>query len=447
MRVLGYCCAADQDPSLEEQQAALERFCQKGNHTLVATFIDADPSSPHRPQFQALLERLRSSQQGFLVTCPEAHVLGAGLAETLARILELETADAQVVCTDPELPDPLQSALAHWTRRGSPFGRGERIREAMRNKAIRGEGLGKPPYGYCIGQAGKLEEQPGEAEVVRHIFHLYTQEDLGIRRIARSLNEAGMQTRRGQPWSMVTIRDILRNRVYLGTYSRFGMLVPASHPPLIAREVHQQAQEQMQRKSVPRHAVRREPFLLSGLVYCADCGNRMIGVTRRQRWRRQNGQQMEGVYRYYQCQSRTNQSRCQYHTWRVAVLEEQVKQHILDRAAMAGSRLTMPAATRPREDAAQRIRRLERRLLQALRQAAAGTASRSALRETLEVLQRSDYSLPVQEATDPRANQPLTPAMLEAAWASRTPAELQALLCHLIQRVFVQDQAIQVTLH
>ena len=38
-----------------------------------------------------------------------------------------------------------------------------------------------------------------------------------------------------------------------------------------------------------------------------------------------------GDYRYYQCQSRTNQSRCSYHTWRSTVLEEMVVAQITDK--------------------------------------------------------------------------------------------------------------------
>ncbi len=56
---------------------------------------------------------------------------------------------------------------------------------------------------------------------------------MGIRLIARRLNEEGLKTRRGGNWSMVSIRDILRNRVYLGTYSRFG--VKRAGQPYLAR--------------------------------------------------------------------------------------------------------------------------------------------------------------------------------------------------------------------
>ena len=57
----------------------------------------------------------------------------------------------------------------------------------MRRKAVRGEVLGRPPYGYRVGPRRKLELISEEALVVRYIFRLYLQDGLGIRRIAGQL--------------------------------------------------------------------------------------------------------------------------------------------------------------------------------------------------------------------------------------------------------------------
>ena len=90
----------------------------------------------------------------------------------------------------------------------------------------------------------------------------------------------------------------------------------------------------MQSRSPRRRTAITKPFLLSGIAYCIDCGNSMIGITKRQMWKRKNGERIRGVYRYYQCQTRTNQSLCNYNTWKAATLEEKVRQdlntHILN---------------------------------------------------------------------------------------------------------------------
>ena len=73
---------------------------------------------------------------------------------------------------------------------------------------------------------------PDEAEVVRLMFRLYTEDGLGIRLIAQRLNDQGIRTRRGGAWSLAAVHDLLKNPAYIGTATRFGMRrpkAPSSH--------------------------------------------------------------------------------------------------------------------------------------------------------------------------------------------------------------------------
>ncbi len=71
-----------------------------------------------------------------------------------------------------------------------------------------------------------------------------------------------------------------------------------------------------------------QPFLLSGLVYCGRCQNKLIGVSRRQAWTTKAGEKKTAAYRYYQCESRTNQSACAYNTQRAAELEARIRESL-----------------------------------------------------------------------------------------------------------------------
>ena len=107
----------------------------------------------------------------------------------------------------------------------------------MKQRALLGKGLGKPPYGYRNGINGNLEIVDEEAPVVELIFRLYTIRGIGLRLIAQELNGRGLKTRRGGQWNMVTLRDILKNTAYMGTYTRFGLRLPKSHPQIIESSV------------------------------------------------------------------------------------------------------------------------------------------------------------------------------------------------------------------
>ena len=306
------------------------------------------------------------------------------MESVVRRVLELDALRAKVVCSDDDMPDPLQQALRHWRKGGV---RGDRIRTAMMNKALRGEGLGKPPYGYAIGSDGRLEVVPEESEAVRLIYRMYNRGGVGLRRIVRSLNEKGVPTRGGRGWSLVTVRDVLRNRTYLGTYTRFGLRVPANHPAIIDREEFRLAQEKMEQgRTRRRMSYPSEPFLLSGLAYCANCGNRMMGVSRRQGWRRKDGTRSVGQYRYYQCQSRANQGTCGYHTWRAGVLEQAVLREARD--ALERGDLAIDAAEYLARKAATGGNGLQSdaRFMRELENAAAGFTSLDRLRSVVAEL-------------------------------------------------------------
>lgn len=386
MRAIGYFCApagSEAETALLEQQEAFDAYCRRNHHQTVATFTEDSPDGDGSG-FEEMLDHMRSSGSEYLVVLPDAQFVGDSMEAVVRRVLDLDALRAKVVCSDSDMPDPLQQALRHWRKGGS---RGERIRSAMMAKALRGEGLGKPPYGYAIGSEGRLEVVPEESEGVRLIFRMYNRSGAGMRRIVRSLNEKGVPTRGGRGWSIVTVRDVLRNRSYLGTYTRFGLRVPANHPAIISREDFRLAQEKMERRRTRRiESHPSKPFLLSGLAYCTKCGNRMMGVSRRQGWRRKDGTSSVGQYRYYQCQSRANQGTCVYHTWRAGNLEQAALQETRERLESGDFAIDAAAHQARQASGDGDGLHTDPRFMRALESAAAGYTSLEPLRSVVAEL-------------------------------------------------------------
>ena len=261
---------------------------------------------------------------------------------------------------------------------------------------------------------------------------------------------------------MVSIRDILRNRVYLGTYSRFGVRVPGSHPALVTPDDFRAVQDRLSARRNNYAPRKPSPFLLAGLVRCGHCGNKMIGVSRRQSWRRRSGSKGQASYRYYQCESRTNQSICDYHTQRADELEEHVRTQLAElgddallpeAGDQAGVREELEAkADRLRS----RLRQLDRRLDDELGAAAKGRISREQLRklnvatatnqlrleEELEEIQRRLQDQ--RNASERTQNRKRTLATLLDGWETLSLIEKQPLLRDLVDRVEVRDDGIQV---
>ena len=467
MRAIGY-FRETRGQSLAEQSEAFIAFCKGNGYEAAAAFLDGKSETKADGDavagFRQLVDFTRSqASRGFLVVVvANLGSLGGSITEAARRYFQLATIGVPIISieTGEDVSTPL---LEKWSEHRAAGSLGDKVKAAMRRRAIKGEALGRPPYGYKVGPKRRLVVVSEEGSVVRYIFRLYLKDGLGIRRIARRLNEEGHRTRRSGLWSMVTVRDILRNRAYVGTYSRFGVRVPASHAPLISQEDFQRVQEQLDQRRPAADSRNISPFLLSGVTYCGYCGNKMIGVTRKQKWkRRSDGTIRSAQYRYYQCESRTNRSLCDYHTKRAEELEAEVRVRLL--AAKPGSRPKQSSNgdARGRDEDVRRLRdkarRLDKRLEQYMDDAAMGNINREKLRAlglalASEQLQVEDHivessRVAQQQAseTDRRSRRELLLDRLRDEWDQLAFPDQQELLRDIVSRIVVKDDGIETIL-
>jgi len=449
--------------SLAAQNKAFLEFCEHEGYDVAVTFVETAETNG-RGGFRQLVDYLRRPERGFVVVVARSlDTIGADRQEAMRRYFQLQSLGANIAFMNGS-SDPVSDMVNAWSDDAPREKLGERVRAAMRRKAVRGEVLGRPPYGYKVGMRRRLELVPEEAVTARYIFRMYLQEGMGIRLIARRLNQEGLRTRRGGNWSMVSIRDILRNRVYLGTYSRFGVRVPGSHPALITPDDFRAVQDRLHARRNNYSTRQPSPFLLAGLVQCGQCGNKMIGVSRRQSWRRRNGGEGSASYRYYQCESRTNQSVCEYHTQRADELEERVRTTLAstDGAALplhAGSEEQVRAEWDEQANRLRlRLRQLDNRLDDQLSAAAKGRISREQLQKlsTTTAAQRLRQEEELEEverrirdqhdASERSRGRQRALASLLDGWSGLAVANKQTLVREVVDRVVVRDEGIQVVL-
>ena len=466
MRAIGYFrrTGGRQTESLGQQNRRFLDYCEAQGYEVAATFSEDGEKGANA--FGRLIDFLKRPEKGFvIVVVTSVATLADEPAGAATRCLQIERLGAQVHLVDAPAAngDALDAIIDKWsTTKAAAMS--EKVRTALQRKAVRGEVLGRPPYGYHVGPRNRLELVPEEAVVVRYIYRLYLQDGLGIRLIARRLNEEGLLTRRGRPWSMVTIRDILRNRAYLGTYQRLGVRVPGTHEALVSPDDFRRVQERLSDRRTNYSPRKVSRFLLSGLLRCGHCGNKMIGVSRRQTWTRQgDGGEQRASYRYYQCESRTNQGICSYHTQRAEELEETVRQRLagLDprQLATAGDDQAViahwQAEARRLHD---RLQQIDRRLSRSLEAVAASKLSHERLR-TLG-LQQAEERLDLKEelrdaewraehyvsAAERRRTRGAALDMALSQWETLSVTEKQQLLRELIDHIDIHDEDVRVVL-
>jgi DNA invertase Pin-like site-specific DNA recombinase len=330
-------------------RAEIELYCQRNSHELDGWFEPDEDEVANN--FDARHDRYRQMIASFsgsnarlaLVVVPDASHIAEDLETLVSRLLELERLGTEIRCTDPDRPDALQSGEELLGVGGRSPQRQAKIRDAIVAKASRGEVLGRTPYGYEAGPDGILKPVAEEAEIVKEIFDIYAgpwhAEDSkplggpGMRAIARSLNERGLLTRTGRPWSALAISGILKNRTYLGTYTRYGVRIAGSHEPLVDREIFNRTEAVTRtRKPVRKRAV-EPPYLLGGIVRCDLCGRGLFGLTRRRTWKRVDGTTTSKSYRYYECPSRNARNErtedvARHSSWHAEELEQIVLQDV-----------------------------------------------------------------------------------------------------------------------
>lgn len=109
--------------------------------------------------------------------------------------------------------------------------------ERTRSELSRNNG-GACPYGYQINAvSNEYECLSEEAKVVVKIFRERAA-GRSLRQIALGLTHAGVQTKRGGRWQANTIKTILENIFYTGSYQTHFKLFENHHPPIIDRELY-----------------------------------------------------------------------------------------------------------------------------------------------------------------------------------------------------------------
>lgn len=186
----------------------------------------------------------------------------------------------------------------------------ENVKLGMKQRALEGSWNGGIVFGYDTVKK-ELVINEKEAEVVKLIYHMYA-DGKGLRAISNHLNKVGYKTKRNRQFSINGVAQILDNVIYNGRISwlkvenwdtkrRKGknpnpIVVDGKHEAIISNELWSIVQARRKSKSFKQRQS-NEPFLLSGLLRCPDCGQGMVpSITT---YTRKDGTKRK--HRYYVC--------------------------------------------------------------------------------------------------------------------------------------------------
>lgn len=375
--------------SLENQiQYYTELIQSKPNWTYIEGYIDegiSGTSTQKRDSFNRMIRDAKAGRFDFIIT-KEISRFSRSTLDSIKYTQELLEHDVGVLFqndnintldSDSEFRLVVMAGVAQDEVRKLS----ERLKFGFRQAIKNGHVLGNDRlWGYdkkdCV-----LTINENEAQIVRRIFDLYANQQIGVRRISQMLYGEGFTSRKGNAFNVLTIRHILCNPKYKGWYcanksqtvdyrskrkifldeSEWVMYPDPSIPAIVSEELWDRANALYKRRSrqMMSHQSGAEfhnRYPYSGKIVCEEHGSS---------FHRQVLKSAGGEKEVWQCRVYRNRGRaaCSAPQLRTAELD-QIMAQIFDRLAqnkqaIIDAVVTILQAVPDRQDCIADIRRVE----------------------------------------------------------------------------------------
>lgn len=261
------------------------REAERRGFVVEDVYVDDDISAwsgKHRPEFERMVDDLHTRRIGAVLVWhldrltrhPREVESFMDLCDELHVELGCVTGDVDLSTDIGRLTARMLGGLARY----ESDHKSERIRRKHEEIAAKGgvSGGGSRPYGY---EADKVTVRPAEAAIVSECARRLLAGE-PVRSIARDLNERGEPSASGGEWSPQSLRRMLASPRISGQRIHHGEIVAtAVWPAIISVEdgaaIRALLADEGRRTS---KAVRR--YLLSGLLVCHHCGERLVARPR-----------------------------------------------------------------------------------------------------------------------------------------------------------------------
>jgi len=321
--------------SLEVQREYLTNYSNQQGYELSEVYTDEGISAgtTDRPALQKLLKDAK--QKAFnLVIVYKIDRLSRRLKDLIEIVDQLEDCGVGFKSATEPFDTTTSAGKLMFQQLGS-FAEFERNRLAERVfpgmvKSVQAgnwHGSKNCPTGYTYNKEKKLLEiNESESKLVKLVYKLYL-EGKSTSEIADYLNDSKRNPRFGRYFYTKYIRDILRNRIYIGEVvwnkchydknQKVGkglkyvkndpskwVIAKGKHQPIISVEDFEKVQKLLDDKNnVPFRRSQKGKFAFSRLIYCEKCNHRFFGSSQianhrtgeHKTWYRCGGQQLSYI--------------------------------------------------------------------------------------------------------------------------------------------------------
>ncbi|HFD1902041.1 TPA: recombinase family protein [Clostridium perfringens] len=294
--------------SIDEQERLLEEWCKKMGYVIYKCYSDRGISGKNIKDRPALKELLSDAKAGKfdMVISWKINRVSRKLEDVLkiVNLLEKNNITFKSYSEPFETDTPAGRMQFQMMALIGEFERGtiaQNVKMGMIAKAKSGNWCGGRVLGYdLVPNNSPEEEKEGknklkinekEAEIVRFIFNEYSK-GKGYKAITNQINKLGYKTKKGNDFSVGSIRDILTNPVYIGEI-RYNVRqnwsekrrrninpnpirVKGKHEAIIDRELWDKVQLILESKKGKPSRIYDGEYPLTGILRCPKCGAGMV---------------------------------------------------------------------------------------------------------------------------------------------------------------------------
>ena len=279
-----YSSSAQREESIEQQVEACRRFADRNGIVIIEVYADEAISgrSDNRPNFQRLI-RDAEKRKFEAVIAYKSNRIARNMLNALQYEDRLAKLGIQTFYAQEEFGNTAAGrfALRNMMNLNQFYSENmaEDIKRGLMDNAQKAIVNTACPYGYRRGADGHYEIVPEEAEIVRSIFRDYA-DGVQLAEIARKLNMQGCRTRRGLEWNKGSFHRMLSNELYIGVYHYGDVRIEGGAPAIVDEVLFRDCGLVTEG---PRRGKRagggNQNYLLSGILFCGECGGRMTGIT------------------------------------------------------------------------------------------------------------------------------------------------------------------------
>ncbi len=335
--------------SVDAQKRAIQAWVKSQEGKLVKTYVDEAKSgrTADRPEFQQMRRDAKKGQFDALVVHKfDRFARNRTDALAIKSLLRQDYGIKVFSVTEPSedsdgaigaLIEGIMESVADWYSRNLAT----ETRKGKREKARQGYHNNRPPFGFDKTKKGVLIPNEDELVGLGKAFEMYATGDYSDNQVARWLNDNGYASKTGKRFSTDTVRDMLQNRTYLG-YIRYQQYTRHSngkrsydqpiewfdgkHEAIIDLKLFERCQEQRARRAAHHeYYPQRNVYLLSNLIYCAECVENMPSDVNDDNYGKMRAQSNnDGENLYYRCRARDFGRTCSQTSTQAEVAENQV---------------------------------------------------------------------------------------------------------------------------